>query len=186
MKLALSAAVLLAAAAMLVVAVALFTTGPALDFWNHGRFVHHGNEDWRSAVRFLNETQECRRWPVFVASGLIEADALRTVPDDDRTALSEYCLLPVSGIYRLHREGRDVIPLPATRPGRMTEGQLELIADRPGCWLLIRGPETVAAATRDLKEGLDRLDRENVACRVVGHKSFGPGLTLVRISTDPK
>jgi hypothetical protein len=65
-----------------------------------GRVIGDRNQDWRSAVRVLNDKASDPKTPVFVRSGLIEADRLH---DSSDRRLREYCLLPVLGVYRIRR-----------------------------------------------------------------------------------
>ena len=113
-----------------------------------GRVLGDRNQDWRAAVAALNGHRQHVRLPVFVRSGLIEADALRTHPE---SWLREYCLLPVTGIYRVAGDPRDLTPLPTSQPERLGEADRRRILAAGGGWFLVLGrPESVRRMSRDL------------------------------------
>lgn len=127
--------------AALVVGVGLYTVGPMPRLLRDGRWVNHGDEDWRGAVQSLNADGLHSGLPVFVSPGLIEAESLPATDQGERAELSEYCLLPVRGIYRLRPKHVATVPLPTKDAGRLDESQWQLIARARGAWFLIRGDE---------------------------------------------
>ncbi|MCA9270926.1 MAG: hypothetical protein KDA41_20740, partial [Planctomycetales bacterium] len=119
----------LACAAMFMAA-----NGAQLSGIFHGRVVDRPQQDWRSAVAAVNNAAVGSDWPALVRSDLIEGRELET--SDDRE-LREYCLLPVTSIYRLDATTRRrLVPLPTTRPGRMRSADLQAIAPHDGAWLI--------------------------------------------------
>jgi mannosyltransferase len=124
-------------------AVGVATVACAL--WNGGtmgRIVHDGRvldprgEDWRGAVSWLNEQTPQTQFPVLVASGLIEADALRQPHDE---LLEDYCLLPVTSLYPLGVDRADMFPLPLHEPETLDQVVEMLVVHRGGVWLIVRG-----------------------------------------------
>jgi hypothetical protein len=77
-----------------------------------------------------------RGWPILVRSGLIEADAL---PQSDDPRLREYCLLPVTGSYRLDCDPDTLIPLPTVGAGRLDARQIARVREAGGAWCLAAG-----------------------------------------------
>jgi hypothetical protein len=63
-----------------------------------GRVIGDRRQDWRGAVSLLQQRVARQDVPVIVRSGLIEADRLH---GESSPQLRQYCLLPVSSIYRL-------------------------------------------------------------------------------------
>jgi uncharacterized membrane protein len=116
-----------------------------------GRVIGDRNQDWRTAVRSLHESSIAATTPVFVRSGLIEAEGLRSSPDSQ---LREYCLLPVRTIYRLRHNDESLIPLPTTRSGRLSPTNRQRVLDAGTAWfLLLGGPRTTASVERELLTG---------------------------------
>jgi hypothetical protein len=149
------------------------------QFRYDGRFVGDRHQDWRAAVKMLNARDVDRGGPVFVRSGLIEAERLRT-SDDPR--LREYCLLPVRSIYRLEREERELIPLPTVRTGRLSASHRKQLMDAGGGWFLLAGsPTGMAAIERDLLAGWASY---GVAARITGRRWFG-NLAVLRVAIGP-
>ena len=90
-------------------------------------------EDWRGAVELVNRESSGR--PVFVHSGLVEADALADQgPDSD---LHEYCLLPVKGLYQLQPADRLQYPL-SYRRLVLDAAQVRAVQESGGAWFLLR------------------------------------------------
>ncbi len=105
--------------------------------WRHyGRFLPGRNQDWRAAVAMVREQAGDRGWPILVRSGLIEADAL---PQSDDPRLREYCLLPVTGSYRLDCDPDTLIPLPTVGAGRLDARQIARVREAGGAWCLAAG-----------------------------------------------
>jgi len=84
-------------------------------------------------VDALNAHTRQVKLPVFVRSGLIEADSLSTRPEP---WLREYCLLPVTGIYRATDDPRELTPLPTSQTGKLGEADRKriLAAGAGGSW----------------------------------------------------
>ena len=138
-----------------------------------GRAIAHRDEDWRSAVAWLNERLPQQPLPVLVSSGLIEADALRGEHDP---LLDDYCLLPVTALYRLQGERDDLVPLPSTDPGAVNREVALRVGRQSGAWLIIRGTERHAASTqRQIVAKLTALDSSpgQYNWRVIETHSFG-------------
>jgi hypothetical protein len=106
--------------------------------------------------------------PVFVRSGLIEADRLR---DDDSPQLHQYCLLPVRGIYRLDLPPDDLIPLPTSRSSELTAPQANRIAAAgQAFFLLVGSPRSIARLQRQLNSS---LTAHGLATPSAEHYTFG-------------
>ena len=119
--------------------------------------------------------------PVFLCAGLIEDAALETTelsgPTDPQ--LVEYCLFPLSGIYRL--QAADLEPLPTTTRVTLTPRQRQLV-QRDGClWLILRaGPKTT---TRIADSLLQDLRQARLTYSVLQQQSFGT-LSVLRIGPE--
>jgi len=94
-------------------AYATYWIGPDERLWSSGHVVDHAGEDWRGASDWLNEHH--RGEPIFVYSGLIEADALRWNKSE---RLESYCQLPLGGLYRVetHAPGEPAEAAAQSRP----------------------------------------------------------------------
>ncbi len=159
--------------ALVMIAVAVDHSGIVQQLRAHGRITNARNEDWRGAVKLINESTDDAKQPVLVSSGLIEADALRGPHDD---ALRDYCLLPVTGIYRIN--GRPLIPLPYTRPGQLSDDAVLSVINSGGAWLVIRAES--GAAQRIASDALNSLKAAGASARIDRTHSFG-NVTTVRI-----
>jgi hypothetical protein len=171
-----------AGTALLIVGVALVSSGLVQQWRHDGRLLSERRQDWRGAVRWLaaQEQENGIKLPVLVRSGLLEADqlTLRRSP-----LLRQYCLSPVLGLYDLSAAAPRLVPLP-TRAAPLEEALVREIVTRDGAWLLINGSigsraQVRAAIMAQFKEG-----GWGAVVRQV--KSF-PGIDLVeiRISASP-
>jgi hypothetical protein len=121
-----------------------------------------------------------------VASGLIEADALREPHDE---LLEDYCLFPVTSLYPLDANQSDLFPLPLTEPEKLDQVVEMLIVHRGGAWLIVKGDrdrgQKLATAI------LVSLERSSVPDAVTKWKiherrSFGEVQTLLlKTTTHP-
>jgi mannosyltransferase len=118
------------------VAWAAWSSGIAGQLSTDGRVNGSRQENWRAAVAWLNEQLPRQPYPVLVASGLIEADELR---QPHNRLLDDYCLAPVTGLYRLQVERANLVPLTYHNPGKLLPPAAALVADRGGAWLVVRG-----------------------------------------------
>ncbi len=97
------------------------------------------NEDWPAAVAWLNGKLPHDACPVFLCPGLIEDLALL---ESDDTDLTEYCLFPLQGIYRL--PGKNLVPLPTTRRLQVTDKVHPMLRQADSVGVLVRArPATV-------------------------------------------
>jgi hypothetical protein len=108
---------------------------------------HSRQEDWRGAIAWLNEQRADAPHPVLVYSGLIESDEL--VQPHDRL-LEDYCLYPVTSLYRVNADRGELVPLPVNHPAHLAPPARELVTRHGGAWVVIRGSDR--AATLVLKQ----------------------------------
>jgi hypothetical protein len=117
-----------------------------------GRVIGDRRQDWRGAVSLLQQRVAQQDVPVFVRSGLIEADRLR---GESSPQLHQYCLLPVSSIYRLDVPPENLFPLPCRWGGELTKPQLDRVAKAGQAWFLLAGsPRGIAGRRRRLAKQL--------------------------------
>ena len=117
----------------------------------------HTQEDWRAAIAFVNQQETENHWPVFVRSGLIEDDQLRT--ESPSAELRAYCLFPIGSLYRLEARSGAIEPLPSTESWQLNEQQRSEIVESEGAWIVVRGSEdTVQRMARQLVDWLQRHD----------------------------
>jgi mannosyltransferase len=117
-----------------------------------GRVIGDRRQDWRGAVALLQRRDAGEDSPVFVRSGLIEADRLRA---ESSPRLHQYCLLPVRGIYRLDVPPENLHPLPCRWSGELSEPELVRIAEAGQVWFLLAGsPRSIAVRHRQLTQSL--------------------------------
>jgi len=120
--------------------IVILGIGPFANPFYGWPIARHNHEDWRAAVAWINDAPGPRReWPVWIRSGLIEADAWSESPDPVRR---DYCLLPVISIYTLNR-GHPLVPLANQDQPRVSEATRTAARQRGGVWLLLRGRPAV-------------------------------------------
>ena len=151
-----------------VVVALTWHSGLVQQFAVDGRVIGDRNQDWRGAILLLQQRATAPRVPIFVRSGLIEADRLR---DDDAPQLREYCLLPVRGIYRLELPAEDLIPLPTSRSSELTVEQVRRVATAGEAFFLLLGsPRSIA---RQQQQVSDSLSAQGLATSPAEHHAFG-------------
>ena len=160
------------AAAM--IGLALWSGGFVPQLRTDGRLIADRREDWRSAIAWLNEQLPGRRLPVLVRSGLIESNELRSSRDP---LLRDYCLLPVTSLYRLQASQPDLVPLPYGDAGRLEPEARQLVHERGGMWLVNRASEESSASVeRRLIASLEAAEPPRSTSRrwrVIESRSFG-------------
>ena len=146
-----------------------------LSLRQHSVASMHG-EDWKNAVKRLNQFATDDRVPVFLISALIEDHRLN---EESTIAFYEYLKFPVTGIYKLDDKAFDVIPRSSWSDGRFDKDDIDRIAKTKSCWLLIRGigrgPQAVAT---DLAKS---AQKSKLALSSVNREQFG-GLTVVKMN----
>lgn len=144
-------------AVILVVGYAFYSSTTVWHLAHSGRVLGDRQEDWMSAVVWLNDNYD--RGPVFVRSGLLEADELR---GETTPLFKQYCLCPVNSSYRFKNE--DVlIALPTSRTGGLSAESIEAIRREGVAWFVINAPQQsherirqqVLAALRTAELGSD-------------------------------
>ena len=133
--------------------ITMWSSGLCQNWQRDGRFIVDRSQDWRSAVEFVNDHATNSNSSCFVRSGFVEADRLRSQPND---LLKDYCLAPVTSLYRLQMAA---IPL-TTRPPFDIQPQ----PNHSETWVILNG----SAATRERF----LTSREN-PFRIVQSQSFG-------------
>lgn len=164
--------------AMLLVGAVAVWEGPYSIWQETGEFAFRRNEDWRTAVRLINTSDEGRTWPVLVRSGLIEADQLLL---SDNPTLQNYCLLPVNNIYAVDRDRSDLFPLPSKYPGYLSGNDVRQLVKQPGVWLLLRGDRhTKNVALKQLAAIFGKAGRRTRVQQSIPL----PGVWVVRIQLE--
>ncbi len=123
------------AVAVVTFLAALVSSGIVQQFRIDGRLFGDRQENWREAVAWVNSAMQPSS-PVFIRSGLLEADRLR---EDSSPLLRDYCLLPVTSIYALAVKPHDLAPLPTANSGDLSAGDLDRIAATGWSWFIIHG-----------------------------------------------
>ena len=165
--------------ALALVGTAIFTSGIVQQLRHDGRVHGQRREDWRGAVTFLNFQLEHRPLPVLVRSGLIEADAVQM---QNNPQLRDYCLYPVTSLYRLNVPREVLIPLPTVAAGQLSPEVKRLVQARGGTWLLLRANE--ASARRIERECIQSLSDRDTRAAVIHRQAFG-NLWVVQVSAAP-
>jgi hypothetical protein len=130
-----------ALAAAATIGIAFWSGGIIDQIRQDGRVIADRNENWRSAVAWLNERLPTGGYPVLVYSGLIEANEL-SQPHDP--LLDDYCLCPVKSLYSLDAAPSDMFPLTLHNPLPLPTTAEQLAMHRGGCWLVVRGNKQLA------------------------------------------
>lgn len=139
--------------AVTVVGLSIHDGGMVSQWRQDGRVVGDRNQDWRSAVHYVRE-QARANGPVFVRSGLIEAERWYASPDPLRR---EYCLLPVLGLYRLDQPRDGLFPLPVRPPAVLSADARLCVLACGQAWCLVQGSErSVARFEQALRSGWRR------------------------------
>lgn len=155
------------AAAIVVADWGGYHVGTVTAYRNHGKFSQRSMEDWRGVVRYVNSVEDASQHPVFVQSGLIEANGLAAGGD---AALSEYCLLPVkTAIYPIDDRKRRIWPLRNGPPLTTDPDALATAVDCGGAWLIVRGQADWAdrvfryltTALRDTRVDVDQIRKKS-------------------------
>ena len=166
-------------AVVLVIAV-IHDSGMIKQYRHDGRVIGDRNQDWRSAVRLLNDEASDAQIPVFVRSGLIEADRWYK---SDNARLREYCLLPVLGIYRIERDAESLTPLPTSSASRLSVEDRKRVVTAGEAWFLVSGrPEDIERMKVNLCRGWNSF---GVQTRVAQHDAFG-NVAVLRLTTTPQ
>jgi len=149
---------------LLMIGLAIWGNGLLAQYRHDGRLITDRRQDWRGAVAYVNANRNPQT-PVFVRSGLIEADLLR---DDPSEQLREYCLLPVTSLYTI-KPARGVEPLPTSNTGRLTARVKTLINEYQGGWFVINvHPNAYESLRREVLNAFP-----NGALNIVRETSFG-------------
>ena len=127
--------------ALVVVSAVVYHGGMVRQWRQDGRVVGDRNQDWRSAVAYVNG-HAGDGTPVFVRSGLIEAEHWYASEDPLRR---EFCLLPVLGLYRLDRPLDQLFPLPVRPAAVLSAEARRRVLASGGAWCLVQGSEASLA-----------------------------------------
>ncbi|HUG70024.1 MAG TPA: glycosyltransferase family 39 protein [Pirellulaceae bacterium] len=138
----------------LVIAYAVYAGGMIQQFRDDGRLFGDRVENWREAISYVNENR-AEDSPVFVRSGLLEADRIAT---DDSKQLRDYCVLPVTSIYRIDGPASEILPLKTRNAGELTKEDVKRIEDSRKAWFIING--TTATRERCTQRIVESLAKE--------------------------
>jgi hypothetical protein len=127
--------------ALVVVSAVVYHGGMVRQWRQDGRVVGDRNQDWRSAVTYVNGHADDGT-PVFVRSGLIEAEHWYASEDPLRR---EFCLLPVRGLYRLERPLDQLFPLPVRPAAVLSAAACRRVLAFRNAWCLVQGSEASLA-----------------------------------------
>lgn len=158
----------------------LFINGNAMvrQICRDGRVIGDRNEAWDRATAWLQTQLQQTPGPLFMCAGLMEDRALG---EDADAELVEYCLFPLSGIYRVRAPHLE--PLPTTAGVGLTPSQQRLARRHQGMWLIIRAsPRTARAIVSSLQQ---QLHRERMPLLVQQERHFG-GLVVLRLGQSDR
>lgn len=108
----------------------------------HGRLVAYRTDDWRAAIAYFNRQPGHGSDPVLLRSLLIESDALGNSQD---ARLHDYCLYPVTALYRIDADSGRLIPLRRTNSWELSAGELRRVQDAAGFWMIAGASSTSVA-----------------------------------------
>jgi hypothetical protein len=143
-----------ALAAGVMIAYAIYSSGMIEQLRFDGRLIADRAENWRDAVDYVN-AHRIQGSPVFVRSGLIEADRL---PTDKSESLRSYCNSPVTSIYRIEAHDHEIRPLTTYHTGNLSKADVEQIETVGSAWFIING--TTATRERCAERILESLANE--------------------------
>ena len=158
------------------IAGTILSSGIVPQLYRDGRVIGDRNEAWDRAASWIEEQVRRGASPVFVCAGLLEDRALR---GQNNAALIEYCLFPLSGIYRLRTPHLE--PLPTTPRVTLSTSQKELVRRCGSMWLLVRaGPRMTRGVTRALCRDLHSAGLPVIVLR---RREFG-SLTVLKLGLE--
>lgn len=164
--------------AVVLLGLVVYRGGLVSQLARDGRLIGDRQEDWRGAVRYINQ-RAAAGTPVFLCSGLLEDASLRAA-GGGRMA---YCRFPVSGPLALHA-GLEARPLPTRGEDRLAGSDQEaLLAAGRGWWIIRGGPSLVESVLNDLRRQLQTRQR---VPRVTDRRRFGRSLTVLRVEVAPR
>ncbi len=166
--------------AVAIVVLVVKTGGMREQYRHDARVIGDRNQNWRSAIQVLNDKATNPKTPIFVRSGLIEADQFHNSSDH---RLREYCLLPALGIYRIEREAETLTPLPTSTTANLSDENRKAVADAGEAWFLLSGtPRQVNRMKIPLRR---RWEPYRVRATVAEHHSFG-NVAVVHLIVTPR
>ena len=139
--------------ALAVVITSSVWVGPGVEYRSRGRWINRGNEDWRTAIAWLNSQRTDPDVPVLVYAGLIEVDQFMQHSPMSQIK-REYCVLPLLGRYRV--EG-GLFPISSRAEHWWTPAVSQKIRDSQEVWFVIRGSSERAEQIRETVSALDEL-----------------------------
>lgn len=120
------------------------------------------------AVRYVNESDWLLDSPVFVRSGLLEADQLS---ENSTDLLRDYCVLPLTSMYRIDRPKDKVWPLKTHAPGSLSAPELWQIETSGGAWFVVNGDTAIRErCARRVLESLERQFQDESYLKI--HRGF--------------
>lgn len=143
-----------ALAASVIIAYAVYFSGMIEQVRFDGRLFADRAENWRDAVDYVN-AYRIPGSPVFVRSGLIEADRLST---DNSELLRSYCNSPVTSIYHVNAADDEIRPLTTYHAGKLSKADVEQIEATGSAWFIING--STATRERCAERILESLAKE--------------------------
>ena len=159
-----------------IMAYAVYSSGMFEQVRYDGRLFGDRDENWRDAVRYVNDGSH--EGPVFVRSGLLEANRLTT---DKSELLRDYCRSPVTSIYDIDRPASEILPLTTGDAGKLTKEDVKRIEAANSAWFIING--TTATHERCTERILESLANEggknNVAFRSAKVRAFAERKTTI-------
>ena len=114
-----------------------------------------------------------------VRSGFLEADRLLVTPS---ALLREYCLSPITTIYRVDDRQFTRIPLPTTAAGELNEATIAQVKQAREAWFVVNGK---ASTHRQVEaDVMATLVSRRLPARVTIRREFGE-LLVFRVRLGP-
>ena len=130
------------------------------NFLQHGAAPRFRNEDWKSAIQFVNKATDSDRKLVLLFANLYEdRDALanRSRP------FQEYLSFPLRGIYPIQNQ-TNIVSMPTQVPNTWGDEQINQITDHQEAYLICRVNE---ARFNQIKTNLaEQLKRKNISFEI--------------------
>ena len=161
------------AVAVSILGLSVFHSGIFAQFLRDGRFLSDRSQDWRGAITWLNQEAQGQLSPLFIRSGLIEADQLSV---NQTQLFRDYCILPLTSLYPVAEGLPHPSPLPTHTKIQLPKTATAEIDRRAAVWLVING--NVKSRGRTVEEFILAAREGGIELQRAHQRLFGGVLVI--------